>query len=78
MQDAHPVREIDIAFTINSFHLRINPENIQNITADILDASTYHFACEKGGVVANAMKLNHPGKNCLHWAELWARGSPVG
>ena len=75
MQDAHPVIEIEIIFAINSFYLRNNPENI---TADILDASTYHFACEKGGVVANAMKLNHPGKNCLHWAELWARGSPVG
>ena len=40
--------------------------------------ATHHFACEKGGVVANAIKMTHPGKDCLHYAEIWARGSTVG
>ena len=53
-------------------------EVTRNVPADTLDASTHHFECEKKGVVANALKLNHPGKNCLHFAEVWARGSPVG
>ena len=45
---------------------------------DTIDASTYHYACEKGGVVANALRVTHPGTNCLHLNEIWARGSPVG
>ena len=46
--------------------------------SDTIDASTYHYACEKGGVVANALRVTHPGTNCLHLNEVWARGSPVG